>query len=69
MKALLDKNGLDRRPHDVSPSLWYYEEKVGLKFYHLVNGRSEMAGIIQWRSIAASLKRYDASKANRKRAR
>lgn len=68
MKALLDQNGLDRRPHDVSNGLWYYEEKAGLKFYRLVNGRSEYAGIIPWRSIAASLRRYDAAKANPKRA-
>lgn len=53
MKALLDKDGLDRRPHTVAPDCWYYEFKAGLKIYY----QSELVGILPWRSIVASVRR------------
>ena len=61
MKALLDQNGRDRRPHDVAPNCWYYEEPGGLAVYFRYPGKSDVAlvGVIPWRSIRASLKRND----------
>ena len=32
MKALLDKDGLDRNPHNMKNG-WYYENKGGLEVY------------------------------------
>lgn len=64
MIAKIGSNGLDRMPHYVSRSLWYYEVPSGLELYHVDMGK---VGVIPWRSIRASLKRKDAS-AKRKRA-
>jgi hypothetical protein len=67
MKALLDINGRDRRPHNVAPDCWYYEESGGLAVYFRYPGKSDvvLVGIIPWRSIRASLKRNDARRLKR----
>lgn len=67
MKALLDENGLDRRSHNVAPDCWYYEEPGGLHVYFDSGKGIILVGIIPWRSIRASLKRYDAAKARKAR--
>lgn len=58
MKALLDKNGFDRRPHHVAPNCWYYEETDGLHVYFDGAG---LIGIIKWRSLRASVARANAA--------
>lgn len=63
MKALLDKDGLDRNPHNMKNG-WYYENKGGLEVYvrhSQMEGAVMARGIIPWRSIKASLKRKDIS--------
>ena len=58
MRALIDDNGFDRRPHNVAPDCWYYEEPDGLHVYWLPPGHTAiLVGIIKWRSLKASLKR------------
>lgn len=54
-KPLLDDNGLDRRPHNITPDFWFYEELDGLHI--LYKGAS--VGVIPWRSLRASLNRKD----------
>ncbi len=58
MKALLDSNGFDRRPHNLAPDAWYYEGRAGLDVYY----RQQLVASIPWRSILASVRRYYLSK-------
>ena len=53
MGALLDNKGLNRKPNNVAPNCWYYEEPGGLAVYF--NG--QLVGVLPWRSVAASLRR------------
>lgn len=61
MTALLDKDGFDRRSHRLKQpknsdkASWYYEERSGLHVYT----DSELIGFIPWRSLKASLGRYE----------
>ncbi len=61
MKTLLDKDGLDRRPHRITNEFWYYEMSNGLWCYS-DSIRKKLLGVIPWRSIRASLKRLDTAK-------
>jgi hypothetical protein len=55
MKPLLDKDGLDRRPHNLGIGRWYYEEKQGIKIY-CSNG---FEFVIPWRQLRPSVHRYE----------
>lgn len=54
---------LSRDPQDVTPQLWYYEEKRGLLIVHEIRDAKTDAFIrtdqtlIPWRMIKASVKR------------
>ncbi len=58
MRALLDKKGFDRRPHNIAPDAWYYEERHGLEIHWVtLNGNSRLVCIIPWRSLKEALNR------------
>jgi len=63
MKVLLDKDGLDRRPHNLAPDAWYYEERNGLSIYY--NGK--LICVIPRRKLEASLKRINAARKKSKK--
>jgi len=54
---LLDKDNLDRKPHNITDDVWYYEDKKGIDLY--VYGKSYMIPVRQLRSY---LRRLDARK-------
>lgn len=64
MKALLGKDGFDCRSHKLlqpknsNKVSWYYEESRGLHIYT----HDALVGIIPWRSLKASLGRYERAK-------
>lgn len=60
-KALLDKRGYNRRPINVAPEGWYYEESNGLHVYH----SGKFICIIPWRSVRASWARAEKAKSKR----
>lgn len=58
MSILRDKDGLDRKPHDLAPDAWYYEERNGISVYF--NGK--LICVIPRRKLEASLKRINAAR-------
>jgi hypothetical protein len=61
MKALIGKDGLDRRPHNVATDVWYYEMRGGLEIHwNPPKDGSYLVCIIPWKSVRASLRRKEA---------
>ena len=49
-----DAVGLSIDPKNVAPDCWYYEERGGLHVYF----DGKLVGILPWRKVEASVKRY-----------
>jgi hypothetical protein len=54
---------LSRRPQNVTPILWYYEEKGGLNIVHEIRHEGNLVRTdqikIPWRKIRKSMERKD----------
>lgn len=51
-------NHLQRKPHDVTEDLWWYEEPGGICIC-FKNGNRFNQALIPWRSVRAAIKRKD----------
>ncbi len=65
MSIKISSRDLSQKQHKITSHFSYFEDVNGLWCYLSHDGKTEMIGVIPWRSIRTSLKRYDAARAQK----